>query len=257
MKTDKDWWKHFFDHTYLLTDARSVCDHSLTRTEVDLVEKILRLKKDDRILDLCGGYGRHSLELARRGYHPPTVVDFSNHMIKFGKKIASEAGLEIKFLRRDARDCKLRPNSFSAVLVMANSFGYFEDERDNRRILKEAYRLLDKGGKLLLDLTDPEYLRRNLKPVSWHEANDDVIVYRRRELRGDLIKAREIVISRSRGLIRDGLYCERLYDRGKIERILKDIGFRNLSIRRELKLHKRKKDYGMMTARVFTTAKKP
>jgi len=257
MKTDKDWWKYFFDQTYLITDARSVCDQTLTRKEVDLLEEILVLNKQDRILDLCGGFGRHSLELARRGYFRPTVVDFSQHMINLGKTIAKKAGLDIKFIRRDARNSKLKSNEFSKVFIMANSFGYFTQQRENIRLLKEVYRILQKRGKLLLDLTDPHHTRRHLKPASWHEANKDVIVCRQRELKGDIIKAREIVISKKQGLLRDGFYCERLYDENKITRILKQLGFCNLSIVNELRLHKKKKDYGLMSSRMFVAAQKP
>jgi D-alanine-D-alanine ligase len=60
-----DWWKSLFDEIYLLTDARTVADRDLTRREVDMVCSLLPLQPGDRILDLCGGQGRHSLELAQ------------------------------------------------------------------------------------------------------------------------------------------------------------------------------------------------
>ena len=46
MKVDSDWWKTLFDETYLITDARSVCDEKLTCREVDFVEYILGPKKN-------------------------------------------------------------------------------------------------------------------------------------------------------------------------------------------------------------------
>jgi len=257
MKIKKDWWKDFFNEIYLITDARSVCNNTLSSLEVDLLEKVLDLDKNDKILDLCGGYGRHCLELAKRGYEYLTVLDFSKYLIKLGKEMAQKAKLNIKFLCRDARYSRIRANNYSIVLVMANSFGYFPDERGNLQILREVHRLLQRKGKVLLDLTDADYARRHLKPVSWHQANKDTIVFRRRELQGDLIKAREIVISKKKGLLRDGFYCERLYNKERIADILKRLGFKNLSIKKNLALHKEKKDYGLMTSRMFVTAVKP
>ena len=65
-----DWWKTLFDETYLITDARSVCDEALTCSEVDFLEQALGLEKSWPILDLCGGQGRHSRDiLAQRRAH--------------------------------------------------------------------------------------------------------------------------------------------------------------------------------------------
>ena len=68
IQVDNNWWKYFFDEIYLLTDARSVCDEKLTSREVNFLEETLDLDKFAAILDLCGGQGRHSLELSRRGF---------------------------------------------------------------------------------------------------------------------------------------------------------------------------------------------
>ena len=62
-----DWWKALFDEVYLLTDARTVCDAGVTRREVDLFCRLLPLEMRDRILDLCGGQGRHSLGTLPQG----------------------------------------------------------------------------------------------------------------------------------------------------------------------------------------------
>jgi len=257
MKVKKDWWKDFFDKTYLITDARSVCDAVLTSRETDLLEEVLDLDKHDKILDLCGGQGRHSLELARRRYKDITVLDFSNYLISLGRRIARSSGLDVRFICADARFSGLKSKDYSAIFIMANSFGYFPSERENIKILREIYRLLKKGGRLLIDLADPGYLKKNLKPISWHEANSDIIVCRQRQLKGELITAREIVISKKKGLVKDDCYCEQIYDQGKITRALRKAGFKNISLKKNVSLHKNKKDYGFLTSRMFVTAVKP
>ena len=257
MQVDKLWWKKFFNATYLITDARTVCNPNLTRDEVTLLEKTLSLHKHDTILDFCGGYGRHSLELAKRGYRQLTVLDFSSYLIKLGKELAQKDKLNtIRFLKRDARCSGLKSNTYSVIFMMANSFGYFRNERENVSILKEVSRILKKGGKLLLDLIDPHYARTDLKPFSWHEADNDVIVCRERQLRGNIVKAREIVLSKKKGLLRDGFYCMKLYNQRSILHLLKKTGFKVLSIRKNVSLHKKKKDYGLITSRMFVTATK-
>jgi D-alanine-D-alanine ligase len=257
MNVKGDWWKDFFNEIYLITDARSVCDPDLTRREADLIEEVLQLDKHDRILDLCGGHGRHSLELAKRGYRDLTVFDFSGYLINLGKRLAREAGSTIKFVCGDARSSGLKSNDYSAIFVMANSFGYSSSERKNHRMLKEMKRLLRRGGKLLLDLTDPDHVKNNLKPCSWHEANDDIIVCRERKLSNNVIKAREVVLSKKKGLLRDGYYCERLYHADGINKLLGAVGFVNAMTKRNISLHRRKKDYGFLTSRMIVTATKP
>jgi len=256
MSLKKDWWKSFFNEIYLITDARSVLDPHLTRQETDLLEKSMGLNKNDRILDLCGGHGRHSLELARRGYRDITVLDFSDYLIRLGKKIAKQSNFNIKFVCGDARFSKLKPNDYSIIFIMANSFGYFSDQRQNLRILKESHRLLKNGGRLLLDLTNPDYVRNHLLPISWHEANKDITVFRERRLRGNILRAREIVISKKKGLLRDGYYCENIYNKGTITRLLDASGFKRPSIKKDISLHKDKKDYGFLTSRMIVTAEK-
>jgi D-alanine-D-alanine ligase len=250
-----DWWKTLFDEVYLITDARSVCDEALTRREVDFLEGYLALRRSDRILDLCGGQGRHSLGLAKRGYQRLIVFDYSEVLIKTGKACADRASLPIQFLRGDARETGLASGAFDLVLLMANSFGYFPDERDNMKILREAYRVLALGGTLLLDLIDSDYAISNFRPVSWHEATEDIVVCRQREMDNGLLRVQEIVLSKSRGMIRDATYCERIYQEETICEILEDVGFRDISAVKNFSSHTLPGDYGCMTNRMIVTGR--
>ena len=78
---DPDWWKTLFDEVYLITDARSVCDDGLTNREVDVICELLPLDFDHKILDFCGGHGRHTLELYKRGFTNCTLLDYSKKLI--------------------------------------------------------------------------------------------------------------------------------------------------------------------------------
>ena len=63
-----DWWRNIFNELYLKTDGDVVADQNITSKEISLFSEFLKLSKNDKILDLCCGQGRHSLELVRRGF---------------------------------------------------------------------------------------------------------------------------------------------------------------------------------------------
>jgi len=251
---DPLWWQTLFDDMYLITDARSVCNEELTRREVDFLEDHLQIGNSDRILDLCGGHGRHSLELARRGYGSLTVLDYSAYLVRLGRAKAAEQGLPVRFVQADARKSGLTGEQFDFVLVMANSFGYFPEDEDNLEILCEAHRLCRPEGRLLLDLLDPAYVVDHFRPSSVHQATEDITVHRERELSEKLIRVREKVVSKERGLLREGTYCERLFKQGELENLLRQAGFDSVGFLNDFASHTNPGDYGFMTQRVVVTA---
>ena len=256
MKIDKDWWKSVFDEIYLVTDARSVCNEELTRKEVDFLEEILGLEKSSPILDLCGGQGRHTLELSRRGFTNVTVLDYLPHLLDLGNEIARKEGLKAIFVRRDARETHLPGESYRFIFIMASSFGYFDDEQENIRILQETHRLLMQGGTLLIDLPDKEYVVNNFKPSSSHQVNEDIHVSRERKLGDDILYSREIVSSNQRGCIRDITYCTRLYSPEKMETLLEAVGFISINCLKDFMNRGSVGDFGCMTNRMIVIGRK-
>ncbi len=255
-KFDPDWWKRIFDETYLITDARSVCDDELTIKEVDFLEEVLKMESSWPILDLCGGQGRHALELSRRGFQDVTVLDYSTYLINLGKERAQKEELNTLFVKEDARDTNLDSEQFKIIIVMASSFGYFVDEYENEKILLEANRLLMPEGKLLLDLPNKDYVLENFTPESWHQADDEIVVCRQRRLEEDVLYSREKVISKSRGGIRDETYCTRLYSEEKIIELLASSGFSSIDVQKDYRSHEKRGDYGCMTNRMIVIAHK-
>ncbi|HKL25735.1 MAG TPA: class I SAM-dependent methyltransferase [Desulfuromonadales bacterium] len=252
-----DWWKSLFDEVYLLTDARSVCNQEVTRREIDLVCKLLPLQADHRVLDLCGGQGRHSIELARRGYRNCTVLDYSQVLLALGRKAAAEQGQPVAFIQGDATATSLDPDRFDHVLILGNSLGYLPAAEDDLRIMQEALRLLKSGGRLLVDVTDGSAVRAQFNPNAWHEIADDIVVCRQRELEENLIRAREVVICKNRGLLRDHSYAIRIYDPANLQALLHKAGFTAIDVRKGFSSGRSGEDYGFMNHRLVATACKP
>ena len=147
------------------------------RQEVDEVAALLGLTTDEKILDLCCGIGRHSLELARRGFEV-TGFDRTESYLERASQQAQSEGLDVDFVQGDMRKfCAL--DEFDAVINMYTAFGYFEDPADDRRVLLNVHASLKSGGKLLIDLMGKEVLTRILKPRDWHETNGGLLLYER------------------------------------------------------------------------------
>jgi len=65
------------------------------------LEQVLSLERPWPILDLCGGQGRHSLELSRRGFQDVNVLDYSEVLIERGRERGQKEGLNTLFVRSD------------------------------------------------------------------------------------------------------------------------------------------------------------
>jgi D-alanine-D-alanine ligase len=249
-----DWWRELFDEVYLKTDARSVLNEELTRREVEVLIRALNLRPQEAVLDLCGGHGRHAQELARRGFSRVLVVDFSQPLLSWGKAQAQKDGLAVTFLRADARALPLARESFTAVVLLANSFGYGATDQDDGKILKESWRLLKPGGRLFLEVADPDFVRHHLPAQSWHETPEGLVVCRRRWVTAEHLICREMVMCRTRGQVRDGAYQMRLYPPEELRTCLTKVGFSQVRVSPQEDPYPQPGERGSLTRRLAVTA---
>jgi D-alanine-D-alanine ligase len=256
LKVDPDWWKTLFDEIYLLTDARSVCDDRITRREVDLICGLLPIKGSHKILDLCGGHGRHSLELSSRGFTACTLFDYSQTLIEIARTKAGQDDLKIDFICGDARDINMPADTYDHVIIMGNSLGYIQEEGSDSRILSESFRVLQPGGWVLVDVANREAVMSSFKPNAWHEIGEETIVCRQREIQGEVVCAREIVLSKTEGLIRDQTYSIRLYDAAGLSQLLESAGFTRINVPTDFSPHGTDDDYGFMNSRLVVSGQK-
>jgi len=137
--------------------------------EVERIVSLLGIKPRTHILDLCCGIGRHSLELARRGFHV-TGVDRTRSYLDRASKQAEQSGLKVDFVQDDMRTF-CRPDAFDAVINMFTSFSYFEDPEEDKQVVVNVYRSLKSGGAFVLETMGKEVLARVFKEKDWREEN--------------------------------------------------------------------------------------
>ena len=115
------------------------------------------------VLDLCCGVGRHSIELAQRGFQV-TGVDRFEPYLQRARSAAADAGVDAatEWVREDMRRFR-RPEAFGAAVSLFTSFGYFHDDEQERTVLRNLFDSLKPGGRLLMDVLGKEIVARGFK----------------------------------------------------------------------------------------------
>ena len=174
--SDDDFWKTYAP--IMFNEQR----WAGTPAEVDSLLKLLAPAPRGAILDLCCGPGRHSLELARRGY-AVVGVDRTAAYIAEAKQRAKTDHLSIEFVKQDMRRF-CRPGAFDAAINMFTAFGYFKNQQDDRRVLLNLHQSLKPGGTLLLEMMGKEILCRNFRERDWREEKGVMLLEERKLSQG-------------------------------------------------------------------------
>jgi 2-polyprenyl-3-methyl-5-hydroxy-6-metoxy-1,4-benzoquinol methylase len=116
--------------------------------EVDFIEREINFNRETQILDIGCGTGRHSLELARRGY-TVTGIDLSPGMIEKAKTLAQKENLKVDFKIKDARDFNFGESFDLAIMLCEGAFPLMENDEMNYSILQNACNSIKMGGKLI------------------------------------------------------------------------------------------------------------
>ena len=195
---------------------------SEAEAEVEQLLELAGISGGTKILDLCCGIGRHALELARRGFLV-TGVDRTRAYLDLAAAAAEREGLKLELVAEDMRRFR-RDGGYDAAINLFTSFGYFEDPRDDRRVLDNLYASLRQDGVLVMQLMSKEVLARIFRPRDWYEQDGILVLEERKVCRSwSWIESRWTLIS-DRGRV-DLDLSHRLYAASELTGLLRACGF--------------------------------
>lgn len=193
-----------------------------TAGEVDFILSVLPLESGERILDIGCGFGRHSNELARRGFDV-LGIDPSPAMIAAARENSASAGFAPEFRQQRGEDLQA-VNEFKVVLCLFTTLGQVSGQGDNLALLENAYRALEPGGWFMLEIPQRGWAVDNLKPSERiGEGDRYALVARRYDSEWDLVSEEFTIVSP------DGqqsyLLQYRLFSQAEINHYLEQAGY--------------------------------
>jgi SAM-dependent methyltransferase len=157
-----EWFERFFAAPYAKLLGVQF-DEAQTRRQTAVVRRLLRLRRGHRVLDIPCGMGRLTLPLAKAGM-VMTGQDLAGVHIRRARRLAKQAGVNVRFVRRDMRDIRF-DGELHAVFNWFGSFGYFSDD-GNLTFCSGVFRSLKPGGRFLVEGRNKSHLLAHFQPRS-------------------------------------------------------------------------------------------
>lgn len=153
-----DWYLHAFTDDYLYLYAHRSEEEA--DDHINLAIRHVPFEKEQHILDIACGAGRHLLAFAKRGAKV-TGIDLSDVLLGNARERFRNVGFKANLVQGDMREIPYRAQ-FDGATMWFTSFGYFENSADDKKVLKGLSKALKPGGWWWIDLPNPGFLISNL-----------------------------------------------------------------------------------------------
>jgi len=203
------------------------------------------------VLDLCCGPGRCSIALAKRGFSV-TGVDRTAHLLNKARAKARAAHVKIEWVQEDMRDF-VRPDSFSLVLIMFTSFGYFDDRQEDMVVLENMLMSLRPGGACLIEVLGKERLAKILQPTTSTLLADGTMLVERHEIFDDWTRIRNEWIVIRNGRAKSFKFHHTIYSGLELRERMERAGFTAVTLHGNLEGD----GYGPHAERLIAIGRKP
>ena len=225
----KPWYESLFENYARKYDQE--CFVQGTAGECDFIEQEIGRDTSRRIIDIGCGTGRHSIELASRGYHL-TGVDLSESQLARAREKAEAAGVTIDFQQQDARNLPFQAEFDLAIMLCEGGFPLMETDEMNFEILKNATQALKADGKLIFTTLNGLFpLYHSVEQFCAEAGGNGNATYRSNTF--DLMTFRDhnlTVIEDDSGNRKELKCNERYYVPSEITWLLKTLGYKTIDI---------------------------
>jgi len=226
---EKQWYEILFENYGQKYDQEGFAQGTIG--ECDFIEKELNYNKELRIIDVGCGTGRHAIELSKRGY-PVTGIDLSESMLEKAREKAKHDGLQIDFLRHDARNLPFENQFDVAIMLCEGGFPLMETDEMNFEILKNVSKSLRQRSKFIFTTLNGLFpLFHSINDFHAQGAVDGNATYDSKNF--DLMTFRDYNITKvvdDDGVEKELACNERYYVPSEITWLLKTVGFTKIEI---------------------------
>jgi SAM-dependent methyltransferase len=158
----KDWFNSpYYHQLYFNRDDREAAAF------IDKLIGYLKPAPGSRMLDVACGKGRHSIQLAGKGFDV-TGIDLSEDSINEALLFQNEA---LHFYRHDMR-LPFWINYFDYAFNFFTSFGYFKTRREHDNAIRTIAQSLKKDGLFVMDFLNVHYAEDHLVHQSEKQIDD-------------------------------------------------------------------------------------
>jgi len=216
-----NWYEDFFQGVALDLWRRAISADQ-TKAEAAFLAKALKAKRNGKLLDVPCGNGRHSLELAKRGFRM-TGLDISEEFIQEAQNLSKAQGALIEWVLGDM--CQIqRISEFDGAFCLGNSFGYF-DYQDMLAFLRRLARALKPGARFVFDShMAAESILPNLREREWFQV-DDILLAMENSYRVELGCVETQYTFVKSGKVENRTSLHWVYTLAEIRRMLENAGF--------------------------------
>jgi len=229
-KHKKEWFndtKFWELYAPVIFDDNRLSEAPYVADNIVRLAKIKQFSAAPRILDMCCGFGRISIELARRGFNV-TGVDIMKTYLNDAKKQARNEKLKIEYVHSDARNF-LRPGFFDMAINLYVSFGYFENSDDDLLVLRNICNSLKSGGVFIMEALGKEIAVRDFIEADWFERPGYTLLTEYEALDSwTRLKTRWILLNDEKRI--EKVFTQRLYAASELRDLLVKAGFRTVEI---------------------------
>ena len=154
------WYVHSFGREYL--ELYPHRDDAEARADVQAIIELIDPPKDEPLLDLGCGAGRHLVALHSAGFRHIVGLDLSSELLEIAAERLRSAGAEgIKLVNADMAHIPYEEH-FGTVLSLFTSFGYFERDEENAAVFAAVRKAAVPGGRFLIDYMNRDWVIANL-----------------------------------------------------------------------------------------------